>query len=453
VGAIDRVINDQVNAILHHPRFQRLEATWRGLDYLAGRPERESAAPMKVKVMNATWSELARDFDRAIDFDQSQLFRKIYENEFGSPGGEPFGALIGDYEIRPRTVEGDPHDDLDVLGSIAGVAAAAFCPFFANASPAMFELGENFVGLQRTLDHVHVLNQHAKWQALRNSEDARFVGLALPRVLMRLPYKPDSDRVDGFCFAEDVSDGCDHDRGPRETAAGDGLTHSKYLWAGAAFAVGAVIARAFEASGWPADIRGVQRGVETGGLVTGLPIDDVDTDSPGVVQKYTTDVVVTDRLERQLGDSGFIPLCHCHDAPFAAFYSVPSIQKPRGVGQSAADANARLSSMMQYVLCVSRFAHYIKVMARDRLGGVTGSEQLERVLQDWVTKYVVHDDDASPEVKARYPLREARVQIVAKPGAAGSHHCVHIDSKLTNPRIRQRRALRLPNCRCRHDDT
>jgi type VI secretion system ImpC/EvpB family protein len=408
VASIDRVINDQVNAVLHHPSFQRLEASWRGLDFLVRHQEGEGAVAVKIKVMTVSWSELARDFDRAIDFDQSELFRKIYENEFGSPGGEPFGVLIADYDVHPQPTAGATYHDLDVLESIAGVAAAAFCPFFANASPSMFDLGDDFVGLQRTFDYAHVLKQTPKWRSLTEHEDSRFIGLALPQVLMRLPYTADSQRVDGFCFVEDVA----------------GPTHAKYLWGGAVFALGAAIMRAFENSAWPADIRGVQRGVEGGGLVTGLLVDEPGTDSPGVAHKFSTDVVITDHLERELGDLGFIPLCHCYDTRYAAFYSVPSVQKPRVFDRAPAQANARLSSMMQYILCVSRFAHYIKVMGRDRVGSVTSSEQLERILDDWLKKYVTPDESASPQTKARYPLREARVQVRPKPGASGAYHCV-----------------------------
>jgi type VI secretion system protein ImpD len=418
VALIDELINGQVNAILHHPTFQRLEATWRGLAFLTRRRNREGGGAIKVRIMDVSWAELGRDLDGAIDFDQSELFRKIYESEFGSPGGEPFGALIGDYEIHPRPGYGTAYDDLDVLRSIAGVAAAAFCPFLANASPAMFGLSDSasataeapasFIKLQQTLDHAHYLKASEKWQSLRDHEDGRFIGLALPRVLMRLPYGPDSLRRDGFVFAEDV----------------DGLDQRKFLWGGAAFALGAVILRAFENAGWPANIRGVEQGVDGGGLVSGLPVDEPGTDSPGVAQKYTTDVVITDRLEKELAELGFIPLCHCADQPYAAFYSVPSIQKPQAMDRPAANANARLSAMIPYMLCVSRFAHYIKVMGRDRVGAVTSTDQLERILQDWLTRYVVLDDNASAETKARNPLREARIQITSKPGAPGAYRCV-----------------------------
>lgn len=409
VATIDRLINQQVNAILHHPAFQRLESSWRGLDFLVRQAAEYGDPSIKIKVLNASWTDLERDFDRAIEFDQSQLFRKVYENEFGSPGGEPIGVLIGDYEIRHRPGGGYRHDDLRVLESIAGVAAAAFCPFIANASPAFFGL-DDFEGLQQTLDHARTMEQmdYLKWRAFRDSEDARFVGLALPRILMRLPWQPDNNRIDGFNFTEDVS----------------GPGHSGYLWGGAAFAMGSVIMRAFADAAWPADVRGVRRGVDSGGLVTGLLAHEFGTDSRGVSHKSTTDVVITDRLEKQLSDVGFIPLCHCYDTSSAAFYSVPSVQKPKVYDRKAPTNNARISSTIQYMLCVSRFAHYIKAMGRDRIGSFTQSDQFERFLQDWLTQYVVLDDHASTETKARYPLREARVQVRAKPGSSGAYQCV-----------------------------
>lgn len=405
VAELDRLISEQANAILHHPSFQELEARWRGLAYLTRREPPDGGPPIKIKMLDVSWVELARDLDRAIDFDQSEFFRKVYEYEFGSPGGEPFGAIIGDYEIHLRPQPGSRDDDAEVLRGIAGVAAAAFCPFFANVSPDMFGLSD-FVGLQLSLDHAQHLRSYHKWQALRDHEDARFVGLVLPRVLMRRPY-PAAGRVDGFSFTEDVA-------GPDDR---------KYLWGGAAFALGAVILRAFENAAWPANVRGVQRGVDAGGLVRGLIADEPGTDSPGIAHKYVTDVVISDDLEKQLGDLGFIPLCHCYDVPFAAFYSVPSIQSPKAMDRTRANANAKISSLIPPMLCVSRFAHYLKVMARNRIGAVNPDE-LEIELQEWLMRYVVNDDNASPETKARNPLRDARVRILAKPGAAGSYRCV-----------------------------
>lgn len=434
VAAIDRLVTDQVNAILHHPAFQRLEASWRAMAFLTRRDKRDGGPAIKIKVLDLSWSELGRDLDRAIDFDQSELFRKVYEGEFGSPGGEPFGALIGDYDIHLRPQPDTQIDDLDVLKLVAGVAAAAFCPFFANASPDMFGLND-FVGLQQTLDHAQHLKAYQKWQSLRDHEDARFIGLVLPRVLMRLPYRRDSRRVDGFSFAEDVS----------------GVDHEKYLWTGAVYGLASVIIRAVENAGWPANIRGVQRGIDAGGLVIGLVTDEPGTDSPGVAHKYVTDVVITDQLEKQLGEVGLIPLAHCYDSPYAAFYSVPSVQRPRAFDRAAGTTNARMSALMPYMLCVSRFAHYIKVMARDRVGSVS-PDQLESALQEWLMRYVVNDDNASPETKARNPLREARVQILPKPGAAGSYRCVihlvpHYELDDMTVRVRLTTEIRSPRPR------
>ncbi len=406
VALLDQVISEQVDAILHHPMFQRLEASWRGLAFLTAEVRRDASPPIKIKVLNLKWSELGRDLDEAIEFDQSDFFWKIYENEFGHPGGEPFGVLIGDYQIHLSPQPDSYFDDLDVLRLISGVAAAAFCPFFANASPEMFGLTD-FSGLQQTLDHAQHLSAHRKWQALRRDEDARFLGLVLPRVLLRLPYRDDPSRVDGFSFVETIS----------------GERDSQFLWGGAVFALGRVILRAFETSAWPADIRGVQRGVAAGGLVSDLLADEPGTDSPGVAYKFVTDVVITDQLEKDLGDLGLIPLCHCYDGPYAAFYSIPSVQAPRAMDRAAANANAKISSLMPYMLCVSRFAHYLKVIARDRVGSVS-HDQLETDLQNWLMGYVVNDDEAPAETKARNPLRAANVRIVPKAGSPGAYRCV-----------------------------
>ena len=360
-------------------------------------------------MLSASWRELERDFERATEFDQSQLFRKVYDQEFGMPGGEPFGALIGDYEMRPRPAAGYPHDDLGMLRSISQVAAAAFCPFITGVNPAFFGL-DNFTTLEQRLDHAKTFEQvdYVKWRALRDSEDSRFVGLALPRVLMRTPYGDDGTRLDGFRFHEEVA----------------GPDFSKYLWGNAAFAFGGVLIRAFAQAGWLADIRGVQRGVDGGGLVTSLPVHDFGTDHRGVAVKSSTDVIVTDRLEKELSDLGFIPLCDCSDTEYSAFYSNQSAQKPKKYDRSAATTNARISSMLQYMLCVSRFAHYIKVLGREKVGSFTDAPAFEKYLQDWVVQYVTTDLEAAPETKARFPLREAKVQVFEQPGKPGSHQCV-----------------------------
>lgn len=409
IAELDELLNAQINALLHAAPFQRLEASWRGLFYLVSRAEAEGDPSVQVKVLNASWKELERDFERALEFDQSQLFRKVYDQEFGTPGGEPYSVLIGDFEVRPRPGPGYPHDDVGMLKSLSQVAAAAFCPLIAGAHPAMFGL-DKFSTLENRLDHAKTFEQldYVKWRAFRDTEDARFVGLALPRVLVREPYGDDGTRVDGFRFREDVG----------------GPDHSKYCWGNAAYAFGGVLIRAFAQAGWLADIRGVQRGVEGGGLVTALPVHSFGTDRRGVAIKSSTDVVITDELEKELSDLGFVPLCDCKDTEFSAFYSNASAQKPKLYDRAAATTNAKISAMLQYMLCVSRFAHYIKVLGRDKVGSFVEAETFETFLQNWIVRYVTTDSDAAQATKARFPLREAKVQVHEQPGKPGSYQCV-----------------------------
>lgn len=409
VAAIDRMANAQLNVVLHAEAFQKLEASWRGLQYLVERADEEDEPAIKIRVLNVAWRELERDFERAIEFDQSQLFRKVYESEFGSPGGEPFGILIGDYEIHPRVSAQHPHNDLGVVDSLAGVAAAAFCPIILNASPAMFGL-DDFSGLEQRLDHERTFEnvEYTKWKSLRAKEDSRFIGLTLPRVLMRTPYEDEGFRVDRFRFQEDVQ----------------GPDRSKYLWGGAGYAFGGVLMRAFSEAGWLADIRGARRGIDGGGLVTGLPLHSFRTDAHGLVNKSSTDVIITSELEKQLSDLGFMPLCDSKDTDYSVFYSNQSLQKPVRYDRQAATTNAQLSVMMQYMLCVSRFAHYIKVLGRDKLGAFGEYDELEALLQNWIVQYVTADSEASPETKARFPLRDAEVRVEPSPGRPGSYRCL-----------------------------
>jgi len=407
IARLDALITDQLNAILHHERFQKLEASWRGLNYLID--QADDVENLKVRLLNLAWKELARDVQRATEFDQSQLFRKIYSEEFDTPGGEPFGVLIGDYEIHPRASAAHPIDDVSVLATVSQVAAAAFAPFIAAAHPSMLEL-ESFQGLERSLDLPRTFEQldYLKWRAFRETEDARFVGLTLPRVLIRTPYEDDGSRVDGFVFRE-------------QTGSPDG---SGYLWGNAAYALAAVLCRSFDESRWLAGIRGVRRSVDGGGIVPGLPVHCFGTDRVGVVPKSSTEVLITDPLEQELSELGFIPLCHCPDTELSVFYSNSSVQKPKRYDEMAATINARISAMLRYMLCVSRFAHYLKIIARDKIGTFLEASEFERFLYDWLHRYVTSDRDASPEVKAEYPLREAAVQVRPHPGKPGCYLCV-----------------------------
>ncbi|HAA72239.1 MAG TPA: type VI secretion system contractile sheath large subunit [Planctomycetaceae bacterium] len=406
VARIDQLVNSQLNAILHAPAFQRLEASWRGLVYLTEQAAGEEEGPLKVKVLHATWRELERDFERATEFDQSQLFQKIYEQEFGTAGGEPYGLLIGDYEVHPQPTATHPHVDLDVLSGISQVAAAAFCPFIANTHPSFLGL-DDFSGIQQPLDFSETFEQveWIKWRAMRQREEARFVGLTLPHILMRTPYEDEGTRIDQFCFREQT------DR------------REDYLWGGAAFAYGAVVLRAFARAGWLADIRGVRRGLDGGGLVTGLENHSFSTDLSGLALKSSTDVMITDEREKKLADLGFLPLCHCQDTQYAAFYSSQSIQKPQVFDESVATINSQISAMLSYMLCVSRFGHYIKVLGREKIGSFQEAADFERFLEDWIIQFVTSDDEAGPDVKARFPLREASVNVRSNPGKPGSFQC------------------------------
>ncbi len=406
IAQLDSLLSDQVNAILHHPRFQKLEASWRGLQYLA--EQAQGAEDVKIRVLSVTWKELIRDVNRAIEFDQSQMFRKVYSEEFGMPGGEPFGVLLGDYEIWPCPCTEHPIDDMAMLKAISSVAAAAFAPFIAGAHPAMFGMNQ-FGGFEQPLDLARTFQQddYTSWRNLREEEDSRFVGLTLPRVLMRVPYADDGSRVDRFCFREEVA----------------GPDCSKYLWGNAVYAFGAVLIRAFADCGWLANIRGVQRDVEGGGLVTDLPVHSFSTDKLGVAPKCSTDVIITDYQEQELSEQGFIPLCHCFDTEFAAFYANQSIQKPKEYDELPATMNARISAMLQYMLCISRFAHYLKVAVRDKVGTFAEASECQDYLHQWLQQYVTADAEASASVKARRPLREARVRVSERPDKPGSYIC------------------------------
>lgn len=409
IAQLDEWLNDQLNAILHHPRLQQLEASWRGLRYLVDKVDQESDRNLRIRVLNVAWRELERDFEKATDFDQSQLFHKVYSEEFGMPGGTPYGVLLADYQVRLGPQPGHPHDDLSVVRALSQVAAAAFCPLIVAAHPALFSL-ESFSQLEHQLDHAATFNHldYLKWRALRESEDSRFLGVVLPRVLMRRPYEDDGTRVDRFLFREQVTE---PDR-------------QGYLWGNAVYAYGGVLIRSFATSGWLADIRGTQRGQESGGLVTGLPVHTFSTDKRGLIPRISTEVVVTDELERRLADLGFLALSPCKDTEYSAFYTGASLQQPKKYDRQAATLNARVSAMLSNMLCASRFAHYIKVIARDKVGQFSSPADLQVTLQRWIAKYVTNDPGASPAAKAKYPLRQAEIEVRELPGKPGAFHCL-----------------------------
>jgi type VI secretion system ImpC/EvpB family protein len=398
IAEIDALLSQQVNAILHHPRFQRLEAAWRGLLYLINATE--GAENVEIRILDITKSELYDDLTTALEFDQSELFRKVYEAEFGMAGGTPYGVLIADFDFS------DAPDDTELLKAISGVAASSFCPFIAGVDPRMFGV-QDFEYLPRVqnLDSYFRTPRFVKWQALRSTEDARFVGLVLPRVLLRLPYTDDTRRNDGFVFREDVS----------------GHFRLKYLWGNAAFAFGGVLIRAFIDHGWFADIRGAHRSGNRGGRVEELPVQSFDTDTQGVALKSSVAVAIDGRMERQLSELGFIPLCDCQDTEYSVFYTNPSLQRPQVYNDEVATVNARLSAMLQYILCASRFAHYLKVRGRDYVGGGMDASKVQTQLNEWVQQYVTQDSSASPATRARYPLGEGRIEVRDHPAEPGHY--------------------------------
>lgn len=398
VAELDRIISDQLSAIMHAAEFQQLESSWQGLWYLC---KQSSTGPMlKLKVFNTPKKDLIRDFKTAIDFDQSALFKKIYEEEFGTFGGSPFGALIGDFQVTRQP------EDMYFIEQMSHVAAAAHAPFIAGASPELFGL-ESFTELGKPRDLAKVFDtlEYAKWKSFREAEDSRYVGLTVPRFLGRLPYNPkDGTTVEGFNYVEDV----------------DGTDHRKYLWVNSAYAFAARLTSAFDLFGWCAAIRGV----EGGGLVEDLPTHTFKTDEGEIALKCPTEIAITDRREKELSDLGFIPLVHCKNTDYAAFFGAQSVQKPKKYDSDAANANAVLSAQLQYIFAVSRVAHYMKAMMRDKIGSFASAGNVEDFLNKWIAQYVLLDDGASQEAKAQFPLREASVKVSEVAGRPGVYRAV-----------------------------
>ena len=397
IAQIDHLISLQLNEIMHAPEFQKLEGSWRGLRYMLG--QSETSDMLKIKILNVGKKELLRDLQRAPEFDQSAMFKKVYEEEYGVFGGAPFGALVGDYEFDKSG------QDIELLEKVAQVAAASHAPFITGASPEMLNL-ESFTQLDspRDLAKVFDTTEYARWKAFRQSEDSRYVALTLPRMLLREPYGPNNVPVDAFNYDERV-DGTDHDR---------------YLWGNAAWALGARVTNAFAQYGWCACIRGV----ESGGMVEGLRTHNFRTDSGDVAMKCPTETPITDRREKELADLGFAPLVHQKGSSNACFFSVQSAQKPKVYTSDAATANSRISAQLPYIFAVSRFAHYLKAMMRDKIGGYMSKSEAQSFLNTWIANYVVGNDDAPLSVKAKRPLKEANVEVQEVPGKPGAYRAI-----------------------------
>ena len=396
IKRIDELLSVQVNAIMHHEKFQKLESTWRGLKYLVG--ETETGPMLKIKIFNATKSELLDEFGRNA-FDQSAVFKKIYEHEYGTFGGVPFSAILGDYEFTRSS------QDIKLLQHMSTVAAAAHAPFLTGANPDLLDIGDfTEINEPTSLAEKFESSTFANWNAFRETEDSRYVAMALPRMLLREPYGKDTIPVNAFSYEEGI----------------DGKTHGEYLWGNAAWALGSKITQAFAKYGWCATIRGV----ESGGLVEHLPVHNFKTDSGNTVMKCPTEVQIPDRREKELADLGFVPLVHQKGMPNAVFFSVQSAQKAQKYSSDSATANAALSAQIPYIFAVSRFAHYLKVIVRDKIGGFMSKSEAQMFLTNWIANYRLDMDDAPFEAKAKRPLRDARIDVQEIPGKPGAYRAI-----------------------------
>jgi len=409
IAAIDRMLSAQIDAILHHPRFQRLEARWRAMFWLANQADRARWRGVKFRILNISWAEIARDVTRATEFDQCELFRKIYEEEFGRAGGEPYGLVVVDHEVTHGVTPGAMADDVTVLEQLRGIGAAAFAPMILGASPSLLGL-DTFDELRRLPDIQAAFTDraHTRWTALGNRRDTEFLAVTLPRVLIRTPWRDTDRRPIPFRYDEATP------------------TAAERCWANAGFAFAAVVARAFAEYGWPADVRGSETDHEGGGLVAGLPIEWVRTDPTGVWPRMPVEVTLTDSQERTLVEAGLLPVSVPVFGNELLFGVVRSLRRPeryQGSGAAGADASARLSTQVNSVLCASRFAHHLKVMARDMLGSVVTADEVERRLDEWLRQYVNGGRSDDPELRARYPLVAGRIEVREVPGMPGSFTC------------------------------
>jgi type VI secretion system protein ImpC len=398
IAQVDKKLTAQLNEIMHDPGVQKLESTWRGLHYLV--MQTETSTTLKIRVLNLKKQELFKDLEKAVEFDQSALFKKIYEEEYGQLGGQPYGMLVGDYEF------GRNAEDINLLKMISGVAASSHTPFVSAASPKLFNF-DSWTELANPRDLAKIFDsvEYAAWKSFRESEDSRYVALAMPRVLGRLPYGENFKRVTEFNFEEQV----------------DGKEHNNYLWMNAAWAYAARITDAFAQYGWLARTRGV----EGGGKVEGLPVHTFPTDEGGVAMKCPTEIAISDRREFELSNLGFLPLLHSKGNDFAVFMGAQSCQKPKTYFDAAANANAELSAKFNLILNTSRFAHYLKVMARDKIGSFMEVGQCGVWLNNWINQYVLANPElVGDEAKAKKPLAEAKVTVRAVAGKPGSYEAV-----------------------------
>ena len=394
IAELDRKLSEQINLIMHHESFQKLEGTWRGLHHLVNNTETDET--LKIRVLNLSRKDMAKTIKKykGTAWDQSPLFKKLYEEEFGSPGGEPYGCLVGDYYFDHSP------PDVEILNGIAQIAAAAHAPFISAAAPTLMNMDSwQELGDPRDLTKIFQTADYAPWRSLRDSDDARYIGLTMPRFLGRLPYGAKINPVEEFEFEESTT----------------GTDHSKYLWSNSAYAMATNINRSFKEFGWCSSIRGV----ESGGMVEGLPCHTFPTDDGGVDMKCPTEIGITDRREAELAKNGMMPLSHWKNEDYAAFIGAQSLQKPTEYDDPDATANANLAARLPYLFATCRFAHFLKCIVRDKIGSFKEREDMATWLNKWITQYVTSDPNASEETKAQYPLAAAEVVVDEVEGDPG----------------------------------
>ena len=394
IAELDKKLSEQMNAIIHHEDFENLESAWRGLSYLV--KNTQTSETLKLRVLNVSKKDLAKTLKKfkVTAWDQSPIFKKLYEDEYGTAGGEPYGAIIGDYYFNHSP------QDIELLKGVAQIASAAHAPFISSADPSIVNLDSwQDLANPRDISKIFSTPEYAAWRSFRESDDSRYVALTLPRVLSRVPYGANTNPVEGFNFEETTDSG----------------NSTKYNWMNAAYAMGVNINRSFADYGWCARIRGV----EAGGIVESLPTHTFPTDDGGVAMKCPTEIAITDRREAELSKNGFLPLVHWKNTDYAVFLGGQTVNKPKEYDNPDATANASLSARLPYIFATSRFAHYLKCIVRDKVGSFKERADMERWLSDWISNYVTSDPSASEEVKAKYPLAEAKVTVEDVEGQPG----------------------------------
>lgn len=394
ISEIDGLLSKQLDVLLHNDKFRALEGSWRGLHYFV--MNTFTSTQLKIRLLNISKTELANDLEKAVEFDQSALFKKVYEEEYGTFGGSPYSCLLADFNFKATPA------DMEIVQKLSGVAAAAFAPVVTAADPSMFNLGSyQELGRPRDLAKIFDSLDKIKWNSFRESEDSRYMVFTLPRSLIRAPYGPDTNPVEGLNYTEAV----------------DGLSENTFTWTNSCYMLGTKITTAYFKYGWTAAIRGV----EGGGLVEDLPVYTFKTTDGDLALKCPTEISITDRREKELSELGFLPLVHCKGTDKAAFFGAQSAQKPKVYNKAEANANANISARITYILAASRFAHYIKSIMRDKIGSFMTKDDVKNYLQTWISNYVLLNENAPQDVKARFPLSEARVDVFDVEGDPGSY--------------------------------